>query len=73
MDNFSHLVEIDEGAQKLMIYRVDPKTSQRALYTSVKIPSKRIRGNDREFREFARLLGENLLIDSPSARRLLGL
>jgi hypothetical protein len=73
MDNFAHLVEIDEGTQKLTIYRVDPKTDQRALYTSVKIPSKRIHGNDREFREFARMLGENLLIDSPSARRLLGL
>lgn len=72
MDNFSHLVEIDEGAKKLTIYRVDAKTEQRTLYTSVSIPSKRVRGNDREFSDFARMLGENLLLDSPAARRILG-
>lgn len=72
MDNFLHLVEIDEGAKKLTIYRVDEKTGQRTLYTSVRIPSKRIRDNDPEFSDFARMLGENLLLDSPAARRILG-
>jgi len=73
MENFSHLVEIDETEKKLTIYRVDVKTGQRTLYTAAEFPSGKNRGNGREFRDFARLLGENLLIDSPAARRLLGL
>jgi hypothetical protein len=66
---FNHLVEIDEKERSLTIYRVND--TGRSLYTSTKLPDKK-RGNDAEaIKEFCRLLGENILIDSPIARKLL--
>jgi hypothetical protein len=66
--NFSHLVEIDEGKRVLTIYRVFD-SGEKSLYTSSDMPE----GKDsKSGAEFARTLGENLLLDSPAARRILG-
>lgn len=69
---FSHLITIDERARKLTIYRVY-ETGEKTLYTSVDIPDQVTGSNAQSTGEFARMLGENLLLDSPGARKLLGL
>jgi len=71
MDQFSHLVDVDEKTRTLTIFRVDPATGRQTLFTSIEIPSDGLPDRDTAFREFARMLGENLLLDSPAARRLL--
>lgn len=56
----------------LIVYRVS-ESGQRSLYTYVDFPVK-TRDEDREgYDRFAKLLGENILIDSPVARKLMGL
>ena len=68
--SFSHLVEIDESSRQLAIFRVFPD-GEKQLYTQTDLPTKML-GEDKEaFEEFARTLGENILIDSPIARTLL--
>jgi hypothetical protein len=73
MENYAHLIEIDEETRSLTVFRVDSDTGQRTLYTSVDIPPADVEPGEVQFREFARQLGENLLLDSPAARRLFGL
>jgi len=71
-DSHTHLVEIDASQRRLTIYRVS-ESGQRSLYTYVDLPVK-TRDEDREgYDRFAKLLGENILIDSPVARKLMGL
>ncbi|MGH7868093.1 MAG: hypothetical protein ACREP9_10870 [Candidatus Dormibacteraceae bacterium] len=71
MDSHAHLIEVDETGRSLAIYRV--RGAERQLFTSVKLPEA-TQGTDRPAIEnFCRMLGENILLDSPSARRLLGL
>lgn len=72
MLKYNHLIEISENDRRLIIYRVyeDNRTE---LFTEVDIPSKTAAENKDKFEEFARLLGENLLLDSPIARKLLDL
>jgi hypothetical protein len=65
----SHLVEVNEEERTLTIYRVIG--SERQLYTSVKLPEKTWAENADAIRDFCRTLGENILIDSPQARKLL--
>lgn len=65
--NFSHLVEIDEAARLLRIHRVFPD-GRRHLFTETPLPSD-VSGS--KYAEFARLLGENILLDLPAARRIL--
>ncbi len=69
IDTYSHLIEIDEARRKLTIYRL--LNGERMLYTQTEIP--RVVWDDakNEMNEFCRLLGENILLDSPQARRLL--
>lgn len=69
--SYSHLVEIDEQERKLHIFRVWQGKEDRQLFTSVELPSKSFDEDEEGFRRFATLLGENLLFDSPIARRLL--
>lgn len=71
-DGYSHVVEIDEVRRVLEIYRMYPD-GRRQLFTSVDVPKKSFSADEHGFRDFARLLGENLLVDSPVARRLLGI
>jgi hypothetical protein len=67
---YDHLVCIDEDAKEVVIYRVDAN-GKKTLYTKAPLPG--ARGDISEIESFARMLGENLLLDSPSARRLLDL
>lgn len=73
--NFSHLVEIDETARILRIHRVFPD-GRKHFYTETPFPSftaVTAEAKDTQYADFARLLGENILLDSPVARRLLGI
>ena len=67
--NFAHSVEIDEESRQVKIYRIFPN-GQKQLYTETEMPSG---GRGAAFEAFSRTLGENLLLDSPIARRILGL
>jgi hypothetical protein len=64
-------VEIDEDERVLSIYRIH--AGRRELLTRTSLPDVRYDENPAAFEAFARTLGENLLIDSPQARRLFGL
>jgi hypothetical protein len=68
---YSHLIEISEEDRTLTIYRLIG--SDRQLYTSVKIPEKTWAENSEAVQEFCRKLGENILLDSPQARKLLNI
>lgn len=65
---FSHLVEIDEAQRLLRIHRVFADGS-RHFFTETTLP---LRTRD-ALTELALMLGENILFDSPAARRVLGL
>jgi len=67
-ETYSHLIEINEKERLLTIYRVSG--ADRQLYTSVKLPEKTWTKNPEEIREFCRTLGENIILDSPQARKL---
>jgi hypothetical protein len=67
----SHLIEIDESEGLLTIYRV--RGGERELYTSVKLPSTTWDSDRKAIENFCRTLGENILYDSPAARKLLGI
>jgi len=69
--DYGHLIEIDEKERLLTIYRVNE--AERQLYTSVKLPEGKWTENPKIFQEFCRTVGENILLDSPQARKLLGL
>lgn len=66
---YSHLVEINEDERLLNIYRIDG--ANRQFFTSVKLPEKSWAENPDAIKEFCRMLGENIILDSPSARKLL--
>ena len=68
---YSHLVEIDEETRILSIYRISSRC--RELYTSVELPSGPCVAGNVVFDEFFKLLGENIVFDSPQGRRCLGL
>jgi len=68
---YSHLVEIDEETRILSIYRISSR--RRQLYTSVELPSGPCVAGNAVFDEFFKLLGENIVFDSPQGRRCLGL
>lgn len=65
---YSHLIEINEEERLLTIYRVSG--SDRELYTSVKLPDKTWTKNPEAIKEFCLILGENIILDSPQARKL---
>jgi len=69
--NFCHLIEIDENARFLRIHRVFPD-GRRHLFTETALLTPTAAKKDSQFAEFARLLGENILLDSPAARRVFG-
>lgn len=70
--NFYHTIHVNEEKRLLTIHRVFHDGSQQ-LFTSVELPSKTISEDEKSFRNFAQMLGENLLMDSPIVRKLLGL
>jgi hypothetical protein len=63
--NFDHLVCMDEDAGEIIIFRVDAY-GKRTPYTKTAIPDPSA-GKD-VLGPFAKMLGENLLLDSPAAR-----
>jgi hypothetical protein len=70
MSSFNHLVCVNENSRELEIFRVDDNGIQ-TLFTKVSLPQSS--GWTSETERLAKQLGENLLIDSPVARRLLGI
>jgi len=70
MKTFDHLVVVDEETKRISIYRIY-SDARKELYTYVDIPELSVNKTKDAFLEFSRLLGENILVDSPSARRLL--
>jgi hypothetical protein len=72
MKPHEHRVVFDERARKVTIYRIMPDGSEH-LYTGAGFPSESFEENKEKWQEFARLLGENLMLDSPSARKCMGI
>lgn len=71
MRSYDHLVHIDEDTREIKIYRID-EDGTRTFYTSTELPNSS-GWKDGRLEAFAKLLGENLLMDSPTARKLLKL
>ena len=67
---YDHLVRVDELSRELRIYRID-EAGHQTLFTATKLPTGQ--GWNAEVETLAKQLGENLLLDSPSARNLLRL
>jgi hypothetical protein len=67
----AHLIEIDQGERSLTIYRI--RDGARELYTSVKLPNTTWDADRQAIENFCMILGENILFDSPTARKLLGI
>lgn len=70
--SFAHLVEIDEKTRRVTVHRVFAG-GRKQLYTEADLPCRSDDPSDAAYAEFARMLGENILMDSPVARRLLGI
>jgi len=71
-DAFAHIVSIDKLSRKLTIERLYPD-GRRELLTEKTIPDIAREQSQESVTQFALELGENLLLDSPSARELLDL
>jgi hypothetical protein len=69
---FAHIVSIDKLSRKLIIERLYPD-GRRELLTETALPDASADRSTAKVDAFALSLGENLLLDSPSARELLGL
>ena len=70
MEKYDHLLQIDEQSRELRIYRVE-SSGQKSLFTAAPIPSSK--GWTEALERFAKQIGENVLMDSPTARKLLSL
>jgi len=70
MKSFDHLVRIDQETGELSVFRIEADGRQ-SLYTVTRLPT--TVGWTSELEEFAKRLGENLLMDSPVARAMLKL
>lgn len=71
MSEFQHLIEVDQENETIKIFRMDCK-GNKILYTESKIPKiNNIEQESKVFEDFARMLGENILLDFPSVRKLL--
>jgi hypothetical protein len=70
-NNFAHVVTVDGPTRTLKIERLYPD-GRRELYTATNIPMPSS-GPTGAVAKLASQLGENLLLDSPTARELLGL
>lgn len=68
INEHSHLIEINYEERKLIIYRIFPD-GKKQLYTNVNLPALSVNDTE-EFSLFAQTLGENILFDSPVARKI---
>lgn len=72
MGNYSHIVSIDAEKKSLMIYRLFDD-SRKEFLTACNIEGISSKNDWDKFAEFARQLGENILMDSPMARKIMDL
>lgn len=70
MKNFSHVVSIDSEKKLLQIYRLFDD-SKKEFLTECSIDGISAQNNWDKFAQFAQQLGENILMDSPSARQVM--
>jgi hypothetical protein len=69
MKNYKHVIQIDEDNRKLIIHRIlDNGTEE--FFTETVLPDIKSDGDWDVFEDFAKQLGENILMDSPTARKL---
>lgn len=68
----SHLIEIDEETNPIYIYKVNAR-GKKHLLTYTDLPNKKYDEDPEAFKEFARSLGENILLDSAIARKIFDL
>ena len=67
MENFQHIVSIDDNQRKIIIYRLyDDGTKH--FYTETNLPKSKEKLDD-----FCNELGFSILVDSPLARSILNL
>jgi hypothetical protein len=71
VSSFSHLVKIDEDTKKLKIFRIFDDGKEQ-FYTEIDFPNRNTSDDPRDYEGLMRTLGENILLDSPAARRLMG-
>lgn len=71
-DTFSHLIEMNYNDNKIIIYRVFSNGTKQ-LFTSVNFPVDKYNEDKKVFSSFAKMLGENILLDSPVAREIFDL
>ena len=69
---YSHLVQVDEKTRRLTIHRIYPNGRQE-IFTQTDLPATTVDESKDQFEVFCRVLGENLMLDSPISRKLLGL
>jgi hypothetical protein len=69
---YNHLIETDEENRRLTIHRIYDN-GRKELFTQVDLPNNVPSENEAQLESFFQLLGENLILDSPIARKLLGL
>lgn len=70
--NFSHLIGINEGTRLLTIHRVF-QDGRKQLFTETPLPPRTDDAGSQPYQEFARMPGQNILMDSPAARRALAM
>ncbi len=68
---YSHVVSIDDESRILRIDRLF-EDGRRVLYTQTELPRLDMSDREKAVAEFVRLLGENLLFDTPAGRKLFG-
>jgi len=67
--DYSHFLEFDEDRRVLRVERVFPD-GRRQLFTETSLPDKNAIYSEEGFQAFCRVLGENIILDSPVARRI---
>jgi hypothetical protein len=72
IDNYSHQVDVDESTRKIRIDRIFSDGSKH-FYAEASLPERIDELNRDSYADFMRVLGEAIILDSPAARRALGL
>jgi hypothetical protein len=70
MNDYCHIIVVDEGSREVQIFRLE-LSGKKTLYTRATLPVGS--GWTENLESFAKMLGENILMDSPGARRALGI
>ncbi|NIP37479.1 MAG: hypothetical protein GWM89_00115 [Candidatus Dadabacteria bacterium] len=73
LPEYDHLVEVREEEKKIYIYRIYKLTNKKQFFTCYELPDKTFDEDKKGFKRFAELLGENIVLDSPLARKILGI